>query len=51
VEPQLREEVKRLSLVVITSTTLLQKSIAEPPQKNNYYDVLLWEIQSTRSLR
>jgi hypothetical protein len=33
VEPQLREEVKRLSLVVITGTTLLQKSIAEPPHK------------------
>jgi hypothetical protein len=33
VEQQLREEVKRLSLVVITGTTLLQKSIAQPPQK------------------
>jgi hypothetical protein len=32
-EPQLREEVKRLSLVVITSTTLLQKSIADLLQK------------------
>jgi hypothetical protein len=32
VEAQLREEIKRLSLVVITGTTLLQKSTSSPPQ-------------------
>lgn len=31
VEPALREEIKKLSLVVITGTTLLQKSIGKKP--------------------
>jgi hypothetical protein len=31
VDPQLREELKRLSLVVITGTTMLHKPIASPP--------------------
>ncbi|KAG0517112.1 hypothetical protein BDA96_09G060500 [Sorghum bicolor] len=31
VDPQLREELKRLSLVVITGTTMLHKPVASPP--------------------
>ncbi|TVU36994.1 hypothetical protein EJB05_18956, partial [Eragrostis curvula] len=38
VEPQLREEIKKLNLVVITGTTLLQKpTIAEPPPQQPWW--------------
>ncbi|XP_062182185.1 increased DNA methylation 1-like [Phragmites australis] len=35
VEPQLREEMKKLSLVVITGTTLLQKPIPQQAERNS----------------